>query len=61
MKASPPEPKTEQLELVHVEGQEVWVRSFSGFAKEKDIIDHAFDFMDQLRCALSHLSTSLAA
>jgi hypothetical protein len=46
----PPEPKAEELDFVDVEEQEVWVRSFDGFAKEKDVIDHAFDFMDKLRC-----------
>jgi hypothetical protein len=45
----PPEPKAEELGFVEMDEHEVWVRTFGGFAKEKDVLDHAFDFMDTLR------------
>lgn len=47
--ASPPAPTAQELSVVDVPEYNVWVRVFGGWAKEKDILDQGFGFMQQLK------------
>lgn len=51
----PPVPSADELDILHVPDQEVWVKTFGGFAHESDIVKHAFDFIDQLEKQGHHL------
>jgi len=46
---SPPTPKTEELKVIDVQKVEVWVKVFGGYAKEQDVINNAFSFIEDLK------------
>lgn len=48
LQSKPPTPSADELDILHVPEQDIWVLTFDGFATEDDVVKRAFDFLEDL-------------